>query len=178
MSLRLPPISQKNRPIGLVLFDGASISWAHIFSIRPEDMMYVHPTRSSIVQTFGGAWVDDWGEGIKEVRVSGHHGWNHGITVGEVMWANLRRMVLERFHNLRAARSRAGQNVDEVELILVDTLNLYSYVVYPENYSNQKTKTHPLLTKYTLHLKVLAPFSFGGVFGETLGGGMDVLFGN
>lgn len=165
------PIPQRYRPIGLVLFDGGAIRWAHIFNIRPTAIAYSHPTRSSVQQTFEGAWVDDWGEGVAEVTIEVHHGWRGTMGVpGELMSLNLRRLVLDRFHALRSAKAEAGEDPDEIELFLVDTLNTRAYSVYPKDRKVSRDRSKPLLDPHRLHLIVLGPFSLGGIG--------DAIFGN
>jgi hypothetical protein len=162
------PITQKYRPIGLAMVAepfGADLpivgdllmapAWGHVFGVRPEEMTFTNPTRNTIVQTFGGAWADDWGEGVKEVTIQGHTGWRGGLIPGELEWHNLKRLVFDAYHRIRRELSQLGQDPDVIKLYLVDTLNVHVFEVYPTEYRLKRHKQRPLLFQYTIRLHVL-----------------------
>ncbi|NCC27296.1 MAG: hypothetical protein EOM22_03865 [Gammaproteobacteria bacterium] len=165
------PITQKYRPIGLALvtnpfgFDIPILGdllqvpvWGHVFSIRPEEMQYTHPTRNTVVQTFGGAWADDWGEGVKEVTIQGHTGWRGGLVPGELEWHNIKRLVFDAFHLGRRSLSQAGADPDIIKMYLIDVLNVHVYEVYPTEYRLRRHRQRPLLYQYTIRLHVMRPW--------------------
>lgn len=161
--INVTPPSQKNRPIALVISDGGAISWMHVFLPRPEEVTFVHPTRAAVNQTFDGAWVDDFGQGVVEINISGHTGWRGANLMlanvpGEVQAYNLRNAVMNTYHSLRESRARAAQDPDLVEMLFIDTLNLCGYVVYPTSFQLRRHKSRPLLYQYQIKLTALNEF--------------------
>lgn len=135
------PIPQKNRPIVLAIFKNGFPFWMHPFFLRPEDITYTYPTRVNVVQTLGGAFADDFGEGLAEVVMNGHTGWRGAIGIpGEIEFHNIRDMVIENYHRLRQENSSAGLDPDLVKMYLVDTLNITMYEVYPIYFQVKKNK--------------------------------------
>jgi hypothetical protein len=129
------------------------MAWGYIFFLRPEEVTYTHPTRTTIVQTLGGAWVDDFGEGLVEITLSGHTGWRPGNTIGgEEAFLLLRNGCFQLYHQMRMQAAASGNDPDTVRMIFVDTLHMTSYVVYPLSMQTRKNKAQPLLYKYQLRL--------------------------
>lgn len=179
----IAPISQKYRPIALFIQGGigllgnvlpapiagilgaadnligmvlpGNMVWGYIFWLRPEEASYSHPTRASVIQTLGGAWVDDFGEGLCEITLSGHTGWHRGELNplgGEEAFFLLRKGLFELYHNLRMAAAAAGQDPDTIQMLFVDTLHASSYIVYPVSLITRKHRSRPLLYQYQLRL--------------------------
>ena len=158
------PIPQRYRPIALSIFDQgggglAGLMWTHIFLIRPEELTYTHPARVSAVQTLGGAFADDFGEGLIEAHIAGHTGWRGSLEIpGELQFLNLRELVWKRYFNLRNQRASAGQDPDQIEMILTDTLNVVAAVVVPQSFQLRRHRSRPLLYQFDLRLTVVRPF--------------------
>lgn len=150
----IPAPSQKDRPVGLVVLDGfgLQIPWFYLFYPRPEDLQYTHPSRGTVIQTFDGGFVDDFGEGLADIIVTGNTGWNGGLLPGELKFYALRDMVVIRYHLMRKAKADAGLPIDSVKMYWVDTLNLLVYEVYPVSFTARKNKARPLLYQFTLRL--------------------------
>lgn len=157
----LATMDQGDRPIMLMTMVDGFPAWAHWMVPRPEDMTYSHPTRSSAINTIGGAYVDDFGTGIADITVRGNTGYKMEIVdamtggtfkSGEMLFLNLRDFVVGRYHELRYARAQAGQDPDGIELLLVDTLNTAVWVCYPRSFQLQRTRQSPFLYRYTLQL--------------------------
>lgn len=136
-------------PPTLGLFDGGPVA-VHPFLTRPEEIQYTKPTRAALIHTLGGAWVDDWGEGVNEIQISGHTGYRTSAGPGLLHMLNLRYMIFEGFHNRRMARAAAAQDVDLVELYLVDTLNGTAGRVFPVSFQLRRHKSRPLLYLYQM----------------------------
>lgn len=130
----------------------AGVVWGYLFSLRPEEVSYTHPTRATVIQTLGGAWVDDFGEGLTDISINGHTGWRGGPLNGEAAFLSLRTGVFELYHQLRQLAADAGQDPDTVEMIWLDTLHLCSYRVYPISLQVRKSRTRPLLFQYQLRM--------------------------
>ena len=43
--------------------------------IRPEELTRTDPSRINDTRTLGGAWSDNFGEGLSSLTISGHTGW-------------------------------------------------------------------------------------------------------
>lgn len=159
----MEPNSQKDRPIGFVLWDDeASEKIAdHWLVIRPEEMTKSDPSRGSVQQTLGGAWLDDFGTGLSNITIKGHTGWRGTDSLsGESLWTDLHGVVLARYHAERATRVAQGRDPDRVQLLFADQLNDLSLVVYPERFSLHRHKSRPLLKLFDISLIVLGDVSF------------------
>lgn len=149
----MPVISQKDRPVGLVLLDlMVPVPVPYLFYPRPEDLTYTYPSRGTIIQTLDGGWVDDWGEGLTDIVAKGTTGWNGEQLPGELKYYALRDLVMLEYHELRAAHAKAGIPIDYVKLYWVDTLNLTVYEVYPVSFVGNRNRQRPLLYQFTLRL--------------------------
>ncbi len=175
-------ISQKDRPIGLVVIDSAGLSIGgfdlpigiptfYLFSPRPENLSYTHPSRGSVIQTFDGGFVDDFGEGLADITASGTTGWNGDLLPGELKFYALRDLVVLGFHEMRAMKAAAGLPIESVKMYWVDTLNLFVYEVYPISFVGSRTaKPGPLLYKYSLRLTgIKRDFGISNLLGKGLG---------
>lgn len=49
--------------------------YRHTLLVNPEDMNMTEPARVNVVQTLGGAYVDDFGQGLPTVSISGVTGY-------------------------------------------------------------------------------------------------------
>jgi len=162
LSGAMASIEQKDRPIQLIMLDNGFPSWMHWILPRPEDLSYTHPTRASAVNTLGGAYVDDFGTGIVEISLRGNTGYKMGmlqditgaigLDAGDVMLFNLRTAIVDSYHQKRLDYARAGQDPERVELLLVDTLNMALWVVYPRQFQLQRSRQRPLLYQYVLQM--------------------------
>lgn len=169
------PTPQQDLTLSLVLL-GSIINKPSefYFDPRPEELTYTHPTRASVIQTLGGAWVDDFGEGIVDITLSGHTGWRaneaplkNGVTQPDGMdkAMTLRTLFSETFHQLRLTAANSGIDPDDaVKLYFVDTLNKTHWQIYPVSFQLRRNKSRPLLYQYQLRMigldNLLANVSF------------------
>jgi hypothetical protein len=173
------PIPQKDRPVGLVVIDllGLPIPWTYLFYPRPEDLQYTHPSRGTVIQTFDGGFVDDFGEGLTDIIATGNTGWSGGMIPGELKWYILRDMVVIRYHEMRKAKADAGLPIDSVKMYWVDTLNMLVYEVYPISFVARKNKQRPLLYQFTLRMTGINRLFSPGMLLGALTGAIGGLFG-
>lgn len=158
-----PPTDQSQRRLSLMLLSDEP-TWEYELHTRPEDISYTHPTRATVIQTLGGAWVDDFGEGLTDIVLSGHTGWHYapdlrgeGNSKDGLTWMHeLRHHLFEVYHERRLAAAQDGRDPDTVRLIFADTLNQAAYWVYPVSLQVRKHKSRPLLYQYQLRLIGLA----------------------
>lgn len=157
------PRSQKAeiRPIGFLLQDlgnrSNDLSWVR-FNIRPEELTVSEPSRVSVQQTLGGAWLDNAGPGVKVVTLSGTTGWRarYGEEDGHSLFKRLNKVVYADWHAKRNAAIEAGNNPDNIQLVLVDELDELVYVVAPMSFQLRRNKNRPLLMQYQILLNVIA----------------------
>jgi hypothetical protein len=158
----LASIDQTERPIVLLRLNNNVPRWLHWVVPRPEDMSYTHPTRAAAIHTLGGAYVDDFGPGIVQISLRATTGYKMdilqnltgavGLAAGDVMLFNLREALINAFHQERKALADNKQDPEGVQLLLVDTLNLAVWRVYPREFQVQRNRQRPLLYQYLLTL--------------------------
>lgn len=154
-----PPTNQNQRSLGLVLI-APDLVWEYELLARPEDLTYTHPTRATVIQTLGGAWVDDFGEGLTDIVINGHTGWRYAPDIegagdsqdGLQRMRDLRYYPFEAYHQARMEAAQAGISPDSIQLFFADALNQAAYLVYPLTLQVRKHKSRPLLYQYQLRL--------------------------
>ena len=158
-SISLAGIGQDERPVMLILYGG--FPWIFWFIPPPEDMSYTYPTRATAINTLGGAYVDDFGSAIAEINIRGNTGYKMGglgdigsvsIRSGDLLMVSLRNMIVQDYHQQRLWLAQAGQDPDIIQLMLVDTLNLTMFKVYPRQFQLLRSKQSPLLYRFNLQL--------------------------
>lgn len=163
------PIQQKTRPIAMVLW-GMGIPMFHYFSLRPEEFEYDIPSRANVHQTLGGAWVDDFGVGLKRVILSGTTGWRGTVIPGELWFVAFRELVYETYFQRRQRAAFLGQDPDMVRLFYVDTLNYVACWVHPVEFSHERSKSRPLVHRYRIQLVVVEELGILNWLNGKLGG--------
>lgn len=163
------PIQQKTRPIALVLW-GGGVPAFHYFNVRPEDLHYEIPSRSNVHQTLGGAWVDDFGVGLKQITLSGTTGWRGAALPGELWFLTFRELVYELYFARRQQVANLGVDPDTVRLFYVDTLNYLVCWVHPTEFHHERSRSHPLLHRYRIQLAVVAELGLLSMLNRGLSG--------
>ncbi len=155
------PTSQKAgvRPISFLLQDlsnGNDLTDVQLV-IRPEDLTRVEPHRGNVQQTFGGAWLDSFGPGVRRVNISGHTGWRGGQAEdGMAAFKRLNDTVWKAWHEKRRKAIEAGRNPEDIQLIFADLLDDFVYVVSPDSFVLRRNKARPLLMQYQISMTVLS----------------------
>lgn len=154
------PSSQKadKRPISFVLTNESTGSTVQVTPpIRPEDLSRNEPSLQTVVQTFGGAYLDDFGRGVATIQISGHTGWRGGQGEdGIASFLKLRDVVWKRWHDDRDAAVADGRHPDDIKLIFIDGLDDITSVVAPGSFSLKRSKSRPLLMQYQISMTVLS----------------------
>jgi hypothetical protein len=167
----LPATSQKAdvRPISFVLEKSGVPSVALDLAIRPEEMTRSDPSRLAVMQTLGGAWADDFGEGIAQINMAGTTGWRSGGFGGdgEARFLQLRTLVYDGWHNQRKQARLAGQDPSNIALVLADSLNSTIDIVAPMSFALRRSKSRPLLMQFQISLLVLGQQSPAGASSST-----------
>ncbi len=152
------PTTQKDRPISFMLWDNqASTSLAQLgLVIRPEELTRTDPSRLNDTQTLGGAWSDNFGEGLATLSLSGHTGWRG--TAEEDGLALLQRLydtVFKQWHQVRRNNTDNGIDPDGIELIFNDRMDNITVVVSPGQFQLRRHKSRPLLAQYNISMTIL-----------------------
>lgn len=121
------------------------------FAVNPEDYTQSTPSRVTITQTLGGAWVDAWGAGLTSFTIKGTTGVGGNSTnkdVGYQRWRQLRDSINNVLND-----AAAGEPVDEYIKFRNYTDNEYWYC-FPDSGGLElyRSKSRPHMYSYTLHL--------------------------
>ncbi len=158
-------IDQEDRPVLILVLNEMLPVWGHWFFPKPEDLTYSQPVRATPIQTLGGAYVDDFGEGIREINCYGRSSYKHGpldslglgdvlsdvgCGQGEIMMKSLKDWLIRDFHRLREQNARQGKDPDLYQMFLVDVLNFELWRVFPLSFVLRRNKQSPLLIQYQM----------------------------
>lgn len=126
-------------------FDGKSYK----FNLNPEEYTQDEPSRSTVTQTKGGAWIDDFGGGLVQIFMKGTTGMKNGFE----KFKELRQLIRDYYKEITP-----GQKVKK-ELIFHNFTDEESWVVHPDPSGIKlfRSKTNPLLYMYELRLICLRP---------------------
>lgn len=177
-----PRTSQKPdvRPISFMLDNMGSLGDPIVLPVRPEDLSRSEPLRATVHQTLGKkvtGWVDEFGEGLPTINISGTTGWHYNPSLGRDGFQSfeaLNELVAHRYPQFRQDAIDAGRNPDDVKLIFVDLLDNFTYPVVPMQFVLRRSKSRPLLFQYNISLQaisasidapLLAQPELGSVFG-------------
>jgi hypothetical protein len=158
-----PP--QESRPLIFVLLNeaslGAALASPPLFTIfgkpgieHPEMWTYRRPSRGTVINTVGGAFLDDFGEGVGRITIEGHTGWFQGDG-GLVQFKNLEQIFIQYHARRDALTATEGADPNAIQLYMIDTLNLEASSVYPEDFTMVRSRNRPLLYQYRISLVVL-----------------------
>ncbi|WP_438979591.1 hypothetical protein [Polynucleobacter sp.] len=157
------PTSQRSdvRPISFVLQRGLKFDAPITLNIRPTDLTRNEPSRATVTQTLGRGvtgWVDNFGEGIPSLTISGHTGWRSRSGSGQDGVASflvLNQLIAHEYHAAMQSAIDKGESPESVKLIFVDTLDDFVWSVIPMVFALQRSKSQPLLMKYNMQLQAI-----------------------
>lgn len=154
------PSSQKAdaRPISFILDDqNTGERLALDLAIRPEDLTRNEPQRITVTQTLGGAFADNFGDGIHTITLSGHTGWNAYADGrdGIARFQQLHDRLFKDWGARRAQAARDGKDPEKVLLLFADGLDDKVDVVLPTNFQLRRNKQRPLLAQYNINLTAM-----------------------
>lgn len=177
MASTTPPTDQRAgvRPISFVLDNVGSIGSPVTLNVRPEDLTRNEPSRVSVHQTLGrevSGWVDNFGEGLPSVTISGHTGWGAGGRPdGANAFHQLNELVAHEYHAAKQSAIDSGMDPASVKLIFSDLLDDFTWNVVPTQFILRRSRSRPLLFQYNISLQavstsidsplMLLPFSGG-----------------
>jgi hypothetical protein len=150
------------RPIAFVLQNIGGFGKPVTLKIRPEDLTRNEPSRVTVHQTLGRkvtGWVDNFGEGLPSVTISGHTGWRAGPGASEdgaASFDKLNNLVLHEYHAAKQTAINAGLDPALVKLLFIDMLNDFVWNVTPTTFQLRRSKSRPLLRMYNISLQAIA----------------------
>lgn len=182
------------RPISFLLDTGGGPGAPVTLKIRPEDLSRNEPSRITVHQTLGretSGWVDNFGEGLPSVTISGHTGWRPtGVSAedGFRAFERLNQLVVHDYHAAKQAAIDSGRDPASVKLLFVDMLDGFAWNVAPMSFVLKRSKSRPLLIQYNINLQAVStsidtPFMdvpfFGSIFSGlgALGRAINTLLG-
>ena len=154
------PSSQKagDRPISFVLADrdtGELTGFPLV--IRPEDLTRSAPSRLTVAQTLGGAFIDNFGPGLATIQISGHTGWRGGRDMdGAAAFIRLKETVFDAWHARRAQKVADGRDPNGIRLIFSDALDQFVNEVAPQSFTLKRNRSRPLLSMYQISMVVVS----------------------
>lgn len=159
-----PPKDQRAgiRPISFVLQRGGSFGTPVTLKIRPEDLTRTEPSRINVTQTLGrevSGWVDNFGQSLPSVTISGHTGWRTAAGSGEdgaEAFETLNTLIVEEYHAAKQAAIDAGTDPATVKLLFVDMLDNFAWNVAPMQFVLRRSKSRPLLFQYNIQMQAIS----------------------
>ncbi len=143
--------------MGFLLTGGAGPDMQLELQVRPEELTFPQPSRLTVTQTLGGAFADSWGAGLQTLELVGNTGWRGSLLVnGQDAYFGLVDVVFNQWHARRKASVAAGQDPNTVKLLYNDCLNSLNKLVAPKNFTLHRSRSQPLLFRYTMSLVVLS----------------------
>ena len=122
------------------------------FLLNPEAYEQTEANRMNITHTKLGAYVEAFGSSIVEISISGTTGWKNNTSdteSGYNQFKTLRDLIKSAYDNVLD-----GQEITEFLNFYNFTDNEY-YVTYPDKFVLSRSKSQPLLYKYSIHLYCL-----------------------
>lgn len=164
MLTHVAPTSQKAdvRPIAFVLQYSEGFYEPITLTIRPEELTLPETSRATVHQTLGRGtigWVDNFGEALPSVNISGHTGWRArgpDAEDGVVAFLRLNQMVMIDYHKAKQDAIDSGIDPASVKLLFVDMLDERSWNVVPTSFVLRRSKSRPLLMQYNIALQALS----------------------
>lgn len=137
-----------------------SVIRSHTLTINPEELTQREPARTEIIQTIGGAYVEDWGAGLIEFTIRGTTGYRKRNiegreTDGFQEFKNLRSDIYRYFLNPEGASKRDSK--DSYALNFYNWEDGEYYQIHPKNFQLNRSKQRPLLYTYDFSFVCLRP---------------------
>jgi len=166
-----PKTSQKAdvRPISFVLDNQGDLLTPVMLPIRPEDLTRSEPQRAAVHQTLGRGvqgWVDNFGEGLPTVTISGHTGWGFKTGTGydgAGSFERLNELIVREYPATRQLAIDFGRDPGSVKLLFIDLLDDCAWHVEPMQFNLRRSKSSPLLFRYNIVMQAVSTSVDGGL---------------
>lgn len=188
-----PTHQQYGRVVVFMLFSG----WAFtsfpdstvILPINPEEFTLQRPERVSVVQTLGDPFVDEFGTGLTTINIRGTTGWRTRLALGSKVgigalskgvgigaaavdgyeaYRQLHREIFDTYFSQRKEMIEVARDPDEVNLILLNTVDNLAFNVVPTEFRLLRSRSRPQLYQYDLNFTVKEDLSEQPVFKYTM----------
>jgi hypothetical protein len=150
------------RPISFVLDDRGKLSQPVTLAIRPQDLTRSESSRATVNQTLGrqvSGWLDNFGEALPSVTLSGHTGWREIAGTGQdglQHFGALNDLVQHQYHAAKQSAIDSGLDPAGVKLLFVDMLDDFAWSVVPMQFVLRRNKQSPLLYQYNIVLQAIS----------------------
>lgn len=117
----------------------------HTLSVNPEDLTIIEPARVNVVQTLGGAYVHDFGQGLTTVTISGITGFHAKRNEeGEIVdgWTEFRNFRDEVY------RKFIKENIQSYALYWYNWEDDEYFQIQPTSFRLMRSKQAPLVYRY------------------------------
>jgi len=132
----------------------------HTLLVNPSDMSVTEPARAQVTQTLGGAFVQDFGQGLPQVTISGITGYKARYnSEGEL------RDGFEEFRHFRDQiyRKFISENIPDYSAYWYNWEDEEYYQIQPMSFRLQRSKSEPLLYRYEFQFVCLQRAEVRGV---------------
>jgi len=154
------------KPYTLMMRRGNAILAEYTFLINPETTGYNFPSRSTVVQTLGGATIDHFGIGVPTITLGGTTGWSvRGNIDGFKAYKSLQEFYELYQFELGQEESRKSVETRRYPIVRLITGDLrveytdgpsqLTYQVHLQDLKINRTKARPLLFPFTLTMRVM-----------------------
>lgn len=123
------------------------------FYINPDEMIQQETSRSTVTQTVGSAYIDDFGGGLPTIYIKGNTGFSNGLGVTRFMQL---RNLIRQYYNA----TTPGQDVTD-EIVFHNYTDDESWVVHtdPQGFRLLRNNENPLLYMYEIYFICIRPWS-------------------
>lgn len=156
---------QEQTPIILLLVDNKIPIQAIVmndgFAIKPQNLSLNRFSRGSIFNTADTAFLNDFGEGVPTLNISGNTGFGGEFQKGFLAFKNMELMYSS---YLRLRQDKAA-DPNRILLLYFDTINGEAFSCYPMRFTlTRSSQNNPHLYYYNLQLIVLADYLEDNIF--------------
>ncbi len=150
--LRQTNFAKTFKHITFELHKDESLFYSYTFTINPEEFSQEEPSRSSVIKTLGGAYVEEWGRDLININIKGTTGYgkryyaNGKETDGYQTFKDLRDKIYRYF--LEPQGRMKQTQTSKYQLLFFNWEDDEYYEVYPERFILMRSKNKPLLYSY------------------------------
>ncbi len=126
------------------------------FVLNPEQLTQEEPNRATVVQTKGGAWVDDFGGGLVTIAFKGTTGFKNRSGIGTDGFEKFKKLrdMIRRYYFKQVPGTEVRQ---KDELKFHNHTDGESWIVVPKTFSLMRSVARPLLYLYDIQLIAIRP---------------------
>lgn len=130
----------------------------HTLTRNPEEMSQDESARVSITPTLGGAYVQDFGQGLIPITLSGTTGYRKRTTSEGLLTDGFQEFLIFR---TRIYRDFIRSNDPDLQLFWYNWEDDEYYQIQPQNFRLQRSKSQPLLYRYEFRFTCIEQITSG-----------------